>query len=92
VYWRGVKFGQKTSLEERYDELDDGYKDGEVAVGLVGPTDQQLAVLFLPHPSGEEEAVTLELVLVHGHGHTYAEGEEEGAHIPDPLDPLDTLR
>lgn len=78
-------------LEEWYDELYDCDEDGKVAIGLVGPTDQELAVLLLPNPSGEEEAVAFELVLVHRHRDADAQGQQERADIPDPLHPFDAL-
>ena len=78
-------------LEEWYDELYDCDEDGKVAIGLVGPTDQELAVLLLPNPGGKEEAVAFELVLVHRHRHADAQGQQERADIPDPLHPLDAL-
>ena len=77
------------SLRGADDKVDNGDEDGEVAIRLARPLYQELAVLLVPRPRGEECAVSLEGVLVHRHGHAHHHREDcvaqrrEELHVAD---------
>ena len=82
-------FLKPESLRGADDKVDNGDEDGEVAISLRRPLDQELAVLLVPRSRGEECAVSLEGVLVHRHGHAHHHREDcvaqrrEELHVAD---------